>query len=107
MSLASAVTTAEFDESVLKSEVPVLVDFWAPWCGPCRRVAPELDAVAEQLGAAVKIVKVNVDEEPDLAGRYGITGIPAMLIFKDGKKVEELVGFAPRQVIAQTLSSLS
>lgn len=105
MSAAAAVTAADFEETVLKASVPVLVDFWAPWCGPCRRIAPELDAVAEQLGETVKIVKLNVDEEPELAGQYGIQSIPALLIFKDGKQVDSMVGLAPRQVIAEKLTA--
>ena len=105
MSAAAAVTSADFETTVLKSEVPVLVDFWAPWCGPCRRIAPELDAVAEQLGDKVKIVKLNVDEEPELAGQYGIQSIPALLIFKGGKQVDGMVGLAPRQVIAEKLTA--
>ncbi|MBB6052444.1 thioredoxin [Armatimonas rosea] len=105
MSAAAAVSSADFEATVLKSEVPVLVDFWAPWCGPCRRIAPELDAVAEQLGEKVKIVKLNVDEEPELAGQYGIQSIPALLIFKGGKQVDGMVGLAPRQVIAEKLSA--
>ena len=105
MSSASAVTSANFETTVLKSEVPVLVDFWAPWCGPCRRVAPELDAVAEQLGEKAKIVKVNVDDESDLASRYGIQSIPALLIFKGGREVDRLVGAYPRNVISAKLSA--
>jgi thioredoxin 1 len=105
MSAATAVTSADFEANVLKADVPVLVDFWAAWCGPCRRVAPELDAVAEQLGSKAKIVKVDVDSEPELAGRYGIQSIPALLIFKGGKVVEQMVGAMPRQVIAEKLTT--
>ena len=103
MSAAASVTAGDFDSNVLQSEQPVLVDFWAPWCGPCRRVAPELDAVAEQMTGKARIVKVNVDEEPDLAARYNVQGIPALLIFKGGKVVDQLVGAQPRQVIASRL----
>ncbi len=105
MSQAAAVTSADFDTQVLQSNVPVLVDFWAAWCGPCRRVAPDLDAIAEQLGASVKILKVDVDSEPDLAARYGIQSIPALFIFKDGKVVDQILGAQPRQIIAQKLTA--
>ena len=105
MSQAAAVTTADFDTEVLQAEVPVLVDFWAVWCGPCRRVAPEVDAVAEQLSGKAKVVKVNVDEEPDLAGLYGIQSIPALLIFKNGQVADQIVGAHPRQVIAERLQA--
>jgi len=106
MSQAAAVTTADFDTQVLQADVPVLVDFWAVWCGPCRRVAPEVDAVAEQMNGKARVVKVNVDEEPDLAARYGIQSIPALLIFKDGQVKDTIVGSHPRQVIAERLGAL-
>ena len=105
MSNAVAVTSADFEAKVLQSSVPVLVDFWAPWCGPCRRVAPELDAVAVQLDGKAVIAKVNVDDESELAARYQIQSIPAMLIFKDGKVVDQLVGAYPRDTIASRLSA--
>ncbi len=105
MSQAATVTAENFDTEVLQADVPVLVDFWAVWCGPCRRVSPEVDAVAEQLNGKAKVVKVNVDEEPDLAGRYGIQSIPALLIFKNGQVADQIVGAHPRQVIAERLQA--
>ena len=105
MSQAAAVTTADFDTEVLQANVPVLVDFWAVWCGPCRRVAPEVDAVAEQMNGQAKVLKVNVDEEPDVAARYGVQSIPTLIIFKDGKVVDQIVGAVPRTVIAEKLQA--
>ncbi len=92
MSAASAVSTAEFDTQVLQSEQPVLVDFWAVWCGPCRAIAPAVDAVAQEYEGKAKVFKLNVDENPEIAGRYGVMSIPTLMIFKGGQKVGELVG---------------
>ena len=89
-------TKTNFEAEVLKSNKPVLVDFWAPWCGPCRMLAPVLAEVAVEKGDKIKVGKVNVDENPELAAQYGISGIPAMLLFKDGKVAATSVGFKPK-----------
>ena len=89
-------TKTNFEAEVLKSDKPVLVDFWAPWCGPCRMLAPVLAEIAAEKGDKIKIGKVNVDENPELAAQYGISGIPAMLLFKDGKIAATSVGFKPK-----------
>ena len=104
MSNAAAVTTANFDREVLQSDVPVLVDFWAPWCPPCRQIAPSLDALAEEYAGKAKIVKVDVDDEPGVASRYGISGIPALLLFKDGQQVGQLTGAHPKANIAKLIT---
>lgn len=91
---------------MLKSPVPVIVDFWAPWCGPCRRLSPELDAVAEELGDKAKVVKVNTDENPELAQRYGVLGIPNLIFFRDGQVADQIVGLVPRTTISSTVKRI-
>ena len=90
------VTDSSFDAEVLKAEHPVLVDFWAPWCGPCRMVGPVVEKLSEEYAGKVKFVKVNVDESPEVSQKYGITGIPALYIFKGGADVDKTVGAAPK-----------
>ena len=90
------VTDATFEQDVVKADGPVLVDFWAPWCGPCRMVAPVLDQIGDELEGKLTIAKVNVDENQVVMQSLGIMGIPAMFLFKDGKVVEEIVGFQPK-----------
>ncbi len=106
MSSAVAVTTAEFDEKVLKSDVPVLVDFWAVWCGPCRMVGPHVDAVAEEFKDTAKVMKVDVDAEGEIAAKYGIMSIPTLLYFKNGEVADQVVGAVPKAVIAEKLQKL-
>lgn len=103
MSVAAAVTDATFKQEVLESNVPVLVDFWAPWCGPCRMVAPVVDEIAQQYSDQVKVVKVNTDENPSVASQYGIRSIPTLMIFKDGQRVDTVVGAVPKTTLANTL----
>ncbi|GAB4375346.1 MAG: thioredoxin [Elainellaceae cyanobacterium] len=103
MSAAAQVTDSTFDQEVLESNVPVLVDFWAPWCGPCRMVAPVVDEIAEQYSGQVKVVKVNTDENPNVASRYGIRSIPTLMIFKEGQRVDMVVGAVPKTTLASTL----
>ncbi len=99
------VTDADFEKNVLKSNIPVLVDFWAPWCGPCRIVGPILEELAPQLGGKVNIVKLNVDENPVTSQNYGILSIPSMLLFKDGQILDKTVGALPKQKLETWLNS--
>lgn len=92
---------ANFEEEVLKSEKPVLVDFWASWCGPCRMLAPTIDAIADDYASAVKVAKVNVDEENELAMRYKVASIPTLIVFKNGEPVNRSVGVVPREDIVK------
>lgn len=103
MSAAAQVTDANFKQEVLESELPVLVDFWAPWCGPCRMVAPVVDEISEQYEGQIKVVKVNTDENPSVASQYGIRSIPTLMIFKGGQRVDMVVGAVPKTTLATTL----
>ncbi|BAY86356.1 MAG: thioredoxin [Rivularia sp. (in: cyanobacteria)] len=103
MSSATQVTDSSFKQEVLDSEVPVLVDFWAPWCGPCRMVAPVVDEISSQYEGQIKVVKVNTDENPNVASQYGIRSIPTLMIFKGGQKVDMVVGAVPKTTLANTL----
>jgi thioredoxin 1 len=102
MAVAEAVTTTTFDTEVLGSEQPVIVDFWAEWCGPCRAVAPVLDQIADER-AELKVVKVNIDEEPDLARRYGVMSIPTIMLFKSGEPAAAAVGAQPKKMLEKSL----
>ncbi|XTZ20354.1 MAG: thioredoxin, partial [cyanobacterium endosymbiont of Rhopalodia fuxianensis] len=103
MSKPAEVTDEKFKDDVLDSDIPVLVDFWAPWCGPCRMVAPVVEEIAEQYKGKVKVVKLNTDDNPQIASQYGIRSIPTLMIFKDGQRVDMVVGAVPKTTLANTI----
>jgi len=96
-------TDTNFESDVLKSNVPVLIDFWAEWCGPCRALAPTIDELADQFQGKVKVMKLNVDENPGVPGKLRIRGIPTLIMFKNGEVVDQLVGAHPKTTIAQLI----
>ena len=107
MSKTQEFNDANFQNEVLDSDQPVLVDFWAAWCGPCRAVAPTIDELAEQFDGTVKVGKLNVDDNPTSAGSFGISSIPAVLLFKNGKVAETLIGVQPKERYEEVLGQVA
>ena len=94
---------ANFDADVIKSDTTVLVDFWAEWCGPCRALAPKLEEIGEEMQGQLKIIKINVDENPESPAKFGVRGIPTMIVFKDGEEKEQIVGNFPKEQIVDVV----
>lgn len=103
MSNVSEVTDATFEAEVLKADKPVLVDFWAPWCGPCRAIAPVIEEIATEFTGKLKVLKLNTDENPKTAQSYRISGIPSMMVFKNGQPVDQVVGAVPKSTLTTTV----
>jgi thioredoxin 1 len=101
--MTTAVTESTFEQEVLRSDRPVIVDFWAEWCGPCHAVSPVLEKIAEERADELRLVKINIDEEQDLAARYGIASIPTIILFKDGEPAAAAIGAQPKGAIERAL----
>jgi len=100
------VSDASFDADVLKSTVPVLIDFWAPWCGPCRAIAPIVDELAKEYAGKLKIVKMNVDDNPETPSKYGVRGIPNLLLIKDGQVRDQIIGAVPKAQLVKAITQV-
>lgn len=102
-----ATTDTNFETDVINAKGPVLVDFWAEWCGPCRALAPKLEEISEELSGKIEVVKINIDENPEAPRKYGVRGIPTMILFKEGKEVDQIVGNQPKENIVALLEKHS
>jgi thioredoxin 1 len=106
MEKSVTLSEASFDQTVIDAKIPILVDFWAPWCAPCQAIAPILEELAEEYEGKIVIGRLNVDEAPQVAGKYGISAIPTMLLFKEGKPVSQIVGFRPKGDLKKALDEI-
>jgi len=104
LSNAAEITAQDFDKEVLESEIPVLVDFWAEWCGPCRMIAPSVDAIAAEYAGKLKVLKLDIDKEASVAAKYGVMSIPTLIVFKKGQVAEQIVGAMPKQKIEEKIT---